>query len=99
MSTARKYRKAKSVTAQPELFDRELLRMRRRTALVNANPGSDFLLKAVAEDLEERLSTITRTFETAIDLGGHCGHVESLLKRPAKLKRYTGLISGNRTRS
>nr|WP_050776005.1 methyltransferase domain-containing protein [Roseibium alexandrii] len=86
MSTERKHKKAKSVTAQPELFDRELLRMRRRTALVNANPGSDFLLKAVAEDLGERLSAITRTFETAIDLGGHCGHVEALLQATGKVK-------------
>ncbi len=74
------------MTAQPELFDRELLRIRRQKALKNAKPGSDFLLKVVAEDLGERLSAITRTFETAIDLGGHCGHVEALLRATGKAK-------------
>ncbi len=73
-----------SVTTQPELFDRTLLRHRRKVALKNAKTGSDFLLAAVAQDLGERLSTITRMFDIAIDLGGHGGHVTEMLKASAK---------------
>lgn len=76
--------KVLSVSSQPELFDRILLRRRRQTALTNAGNGADFLLAAIAEDLGDRLSAINRTFETAIDLGGHGGHIAGMLKDSGK---------------
>jgi SAM-dependent methyltransferase len=72
------------VTTQHELFDRPLLQHRRRKALREAKSGADFLLAVVAQDLNERLTTITRTFETAIDLGGHCGHITEMLRTSSK---------------
>lgn len=74
------------VSAQPELFDRTLLQNRRLRALRGAKPGTDFLLAAVAEDLGERLTAVNRTFETAIDLGGHCGHIGRMLLASGKTR-------------
>jgi SAM-dependent methyltransferase len=50
----------------PRLFDRALLTTRRRR--VAADPA-DFLLRAVADDLLDRLAAVKRTFTSAIDLG------------------------------
>ena len=72
------------MTAQPELFDRPLLRQRRRRCLAKAVPGSDFLLKTVAADLSDRLSMVNRTFETALDLGGLSGHVHEAITASGK---------------
>jgi ubiquinone/menaquinone biosynthesis C-methylase UbiE len=51
----------------PVLFDRALLRRRRRRAL--ALSPSDFLLEHVAEDFGERLGAVLRRFDVALDLG------------------------------
>jgi SAM-dependent methyltransferase len=51
----------------PTLFDRALLRSRRRRALALA--PSDFLLDRVAEDAADRIATVLRRFELALDLG------------------------------
>ncbi|MFL5072141.1 MAG: methyltransferase domain-containing protein [Xanthobacteraceae bacterium] len=51
----------------PILFDRALLRRRRRRALTLAPSG--FLLERVAEDAADRLATVLRRFEVALDLG------------------------------
>jgi SAM-dependent methyltransferase len=51
----------------PVVFDRQLLR--RRQARAVALGQSTFLVDRVAEDLSERLSTILRRFELAVDLG------------------------------
>lgn len=72
------------MTAQPDLFDRPLFRRRRLRALKAARPGADFLLQAVAEDLCDRLQLITRTFETAVDLGGHTGLVSKAIRASGK---------------
>lgn len=51
----------------PVIFDRELLRARRRRA---ARLGAEtFLLDHVAGDLVERLSVVLRRFDVAVDLG------------------------------
>jgi SAM-dependent methyltransferase len=50
----------------PRLFDRALLDQRRRR--VAAAPA-DFLLRAVADDVLDRLAAVKRTFATAVDLG------------------------------
>jgi len=51
----------------PLLFDRRLLRARRRRAL--ALGPATFLVDRAAEDLAERLSAVLRRFELAVDLG------------------------------
>jgi SAM-dependent methyltransferase len=51
----------------PTLFDRALLRSRRRRAL--ALGASSFLLDRVAEDAADRIATVLRRFELALDLG------------------------------
>jgi SAM-dependent methyltransferase len=71
---------------QPDIFDRPLLKARRARALRDAKPGSDFLLQTVAEDLADRLATISRTFDIAVDLGGHTGRISDVLKRSSQVK-------------
>ncbi len=70
--------------SQPELFDRPLLRTRRQRALKEAKSGADFLVAAVADDLRDRLAAITRSFDVAVDLGGHSGQVEHMLRTSGK---------------
>jgi SAM-dependent methyltransferase len=55
------------MNAPPRLFDRALLRTRRERAAMRG--GENFLLDRAAEDLEGRLSTVTRRFALALDLG------------------------------
>jgi SAM-dependent methyltransferase len=55
----------------PRVFDRSLLRRRRRRAW-QLGPAS-FLIDRVAEDLVERLATVLRRFEVAADLGTPTG--------------------------
>jgi SAM-dependent methyltransferase len=51
----------------PLIFDRALLRRRRRRAA--ALGPATFLLNRVADDLAERLATVLRRFDLAVDLG------------------------------
>jgi SAM-dependent methyltransferase len=51
----------------PLIFDRALLRRRRGRAL--ALGPSTFLIERVAEELAERLATVLRRFDCAVDLG------------------------------
>jgi SAM-dependent methyltransferase len=53
--------------SHPVVFDRTLLRMRRRRA--QALEPSTFLLERAAEDVADRLTGVLRAFDTAIDLG------------------------------
>ena len=54
------------------IFDRTLLALRRdRTA--DGEPGSDFLLEHVADDIAERLTFVRRAFPVALDLGAGTG--------------------------
>jgi SAM-dependent methyltransferase len=50
----------------PVIFDRDLLRVRRRRAA--ALDPSTFLLDRVADDLADRLATVLRSFARAVDL-------------------------------
>ena len=56
-----------SVIPNAMLFDRALLRHRRRRAAMSG--AATFLLDRVAEDLAERLAVVLRRFDLAIDLG------------------------------
>jgi SAM-dependent methyltransferase len=51
----------------PVIFDRRLLRARRRRA--ERIRASDFLIERAAEDIAERLAAVLRRFELAVDLG------------------------------
>jgi SAM-dependent methyltransferase len=65
MSRAESY--LSRMAQSPVLFDRTLLRRRRRRAL--ALESSDFLLERVAEDATDRIGTILRRFDLVLDLG------------------------------
>jgi SAM-dependent methyltransferase len=65
------------MSQNPIIFDRPLLRMRRRRAR-RLGPAT-FLLDRLAEDLADRLAAVLRRFERAIDLGTPSGAVRSAL--------------------
>ena len=52
----------------PEIIDTQLALSRKRRALARAVPDAEFLVRRVAEDLADRLSTLKRTFEHAVTL-------------------------------
>jgi NADH dehydrogenase [ubiquinone] 1 alpha subcomplex assembly factor 5 len=72
------------VTADPHIFDRQLL-MARRARVAARAAEHEFLLTAVADDLVERLAAIQRTFRIVVNLGAHHG----LLGR--RLRALTGV--------
>jgi SAM-dependent methyltransferase len=63
----------------PMIFDRALLRRRRRRAA--ALGPVTFLLDRVADDLAERLATVLRRFDLAVDLGTPGDAVRNALAR------------------
>lgn len=56
-----------AITSGPLIFDRALLRVRRRRAAAMA--PATFLLDRVAADLGDRLAAVLRRFDLALDLG------------------------------
>jgi SAM-dependent methyltransferase len=71
------------MTQSPVIFDRHLLRARRRRAL--ASGPSTFLVERVAEDLADRLATVLRHFERALDLGTPTDAVRRVLAESGKV--------------
>lgn len=69
--------------AGPNLFDRRLLRARRRRARV-LGPET-FLIERVAAELGERLSAVLRRFEVAADIGTPTGAVRRVLEASGKV--------------
>ncbi len=67
------------------IFDTALLLRRKRRALANAAPGSDFLVRRVHEDLDERLATLSRRFGAAAALFCQGPQVAELLRRSGKV--------------
>jgi SAM-dependent methyltransferase len=63
----------------PVIFDRALIRRRRRRAA--ALGPATFLLDRVADDLADRLGAVLRRFETAVDLGTPGDAVRIALRR------------------
>lgn len=55
------------------LFDLDLVTARRERAARMLQPGSDFLLNIVAQELAERLSVVERQFDDAVELHGATG--------------------------
>lgn len=75
------------MTSETAPFDRSLLALRRARALGDRAQGADFLLAIAAEDLEERLATLTRRFPLGLDLGGHTGRIGDALAASGKVDR------------
>ena len=67
------------MTASPLIFDRMLIRARRRRA-VSIGPAT-FLLDRVADDLADRLAAVLRRFDLALDLGSPGDAVRAALAR------------------
>ncbi|MCW2306796.1 class I SAM-dependent methyltransferase [Rhodobium gokarnense] len=67
------------------VFDRELLKTRRRRALARSGEPADFLARIVAEDLAERLKAVTRDFDIAVDLGGIAGAATGAILETGKV--------------
>jgi SAM-dependent methyltransferase len=69
----------------PRLFDRSLLVARRARARAHPRPGADFLLTRAADDLGDRLATLLRRFERAVDLGPFAGPAARALLASGKV--------------
>ncbi len=67
------------MTSAPLVFDRALLRRRRRRA--EALGPATFLLDRVADDLAERIGVVLRRFDVAVDLGTPGDAVRMALSR------------------
>lgn len=69
------------MSTAPLLFDRKLLDLRRRRAARQTGPhgSADFLLAHAADDLDARLSVVTRRFECVVDLGTPGDHARRVL--------------------
>ena len=72
-------------SASPLIFDRMLIRARRRRAA--AMGPTTFLLARVADDLAERLSVVLRGFDLALDLGTPGEAVRAALTQVGAVKR------------
>jgi SAM-dependent methyltransferase len=73
------------------IFDRSLLRARRRRAL--ALGPSAFLVDRVAEDMADRFAVVLRTFPIAVDLGTPTDAVRTALARTGKVGTIIALDS------
>jgi SAM-dependent methyltransferase len=79
----------------PRIFDRALLRQRLRRAIARGAP--DFLLARAADDLLDRLLTVTRDFPRSLDLGAPAEHfaqaiVASGRAAPLRASRFGGAV-------
>ncbi|WP_230530325.1 methyltransferase domain-containing protein [Microvirga roseola] len=73
----------------PLVFDRSLLRRRLSRAL--SQGYADFLLTRVVEDLEERLSTVVRSFPLALDVGTPTAAAVEALRRSGRAEEVVRL--------
>ncbi len=71
------------MAASPVIFDRQLLRARRRRAEMSG--ASDFLIERVAQDIAERLAAVLRQFDLAVDLGSPGDAVRRALAATGKV--------------
>ena len=71
------------MSAHPLIFDRRLLRARRARAAVLGR--STFLIERVAQDLADRLATVLRRFDCAVDLGTPADAVRRALAASGKV--------------
>jgi SAM-dependent methyltransferase len=90
----------KAAMAAPVIFDRQALAIRRRRALASPVAGADFLHRAAADDLLDRLAAVHRTFELAAEIGSPTAHLAdamSALGTPVlRLDRVMEALADNR---
>jgi SAM-dependent methyltransferase len=79
------------MTGTPVIFDQALLDVRRRRALARGLPGADFLLRAVADDLTDRLATVNRRFALAAELASPLPLVADRLLASGQVDRVVRL--------
>jgi SAM-dependent methyltransferase len=79
------------MTGPPCLFDRGLLDARRRRALRHPAAGADFLFRAVAEDLVDRLAAVTRRFDFGADIGSPLPFLAERLTAAGRVGRMVRL--------
>ena len=72
------------MSANPTIFDRKLLRLRRERA--RALGPATFLIDHVAAELGERLAAVLRTFDRAVDLGTPTEAVRRVLAASGKIE-------------
>src|SRR5690349_6982954 len=77
----------------PDLFDRMLLRRRRRRAL--ALGPATFLIERVADELADRLAAVLRHFEIAADIGTPTAAVRQILAGNTAVGTLIALDSGD----
>ena len=77
------------------LFDHSLMRQRRLRALADFQPGVDFLVRRVAEDMAERLSVVERHFDHPVQIHGGLPHAAEMMKATGKTAdfRYVDLCA------
>ncbi|MCR9139567.1 MAG: class I SAM-dependent methyltransferase [Alphaproteobacteria bacterium] len=74
-----------------KLFDPDLVLRNGRRAHAMQTPDADFLAKIVAEEMQDRLSVVERTFDHAIILHGHSGLMAQRVRDSGKAHRVTRL--------
>lgn len=70
------------------LFDHTLMRQRRLRALAGFNPGADFLVRRVAEDMADRLSVVERQFEHPVQVHGGLAVAAELMSATGKTGHF-----------
>ncbi|HMN85674.1 MAG TPA: methyltransferase domain-containing protein [Bauldia sp.] len=75
----------------PQIFDRPLLDRRRRRAMRASADGADFLRRAVADDLLDRLAAVNRRFALAAEIGSPDGLVAARLVGSGQVDRLVRL--------
>ena len=66
------------------IFDHNLLRQRRLRALGAFEPGADFLVRRVAEDMADRLAVVERHFEHPVLVHGGLPHAAEHMRAIGK---------------
>lgn len=70
------------------IFDHELLRQRRLRALAAFEPGSDFLVRRVAEDMADRLAVVERHFDHPVLVHGGLPHAAQQMQAAGKTTEF-----------
>ncbi len=70
------------------LFDHTLLHQRRSRALAAFEPGADFLVRRIAEDMADRLSVVEK-FEDPVQVHGGLPLAAELMKATGKAADFT----------
>jgi SAM-dependent methyltransferase len=84
------------VTVKP-IIDLQLLRRRQKRAQTADVQGADFLLKYIAEEMDERLSLIERKFENPIQLFGYNKALPNQIVKRGQAREFSYYDSQNQS--